>query len=273
VTPERRKGAAMAKAWDRLFRLLRGSLVVLALLFGPVLLFNGCHALGFAREPVTAVAELERHAETGRKVRVEGSPTGESVVHAADGEPIVFQKLRVVEAADPERDRPAGGRRTSEAQRWDRVLYEAHVPERLTLRDDTGEVEVEVAGVDERFLPPPLREVIREDGVFPGEIDRKASPEFDETLMEAGRTAVLWHVPNGERLTVYGVVSRREGRLALRADTGDSLYIISPLPPEQIAATSRAEGIAGLVMGPLFFLAGLAAALYLWLPRRRASSP
>jgi hypothetical protein len=218
-------------------------------------------AAAFASTPITPVEQLENVTGTGTRVRVEAVVAGSPDMVAPNGEQLALEMVKVEHT---ERNRNSSNNNSTRTV----TDYERTVPERMLASDGTGEILVETEWADPALLPQLAGGKTRDDGSPPLEIASWLLPDFQAIPRRRDATISVWGLRAGERVTIYGVVERKQGQLVLRspADNNQSFFVISSLSPEEIVAKARRGNTITVAMGVVMGLVGFG--LGLWLARR-----
>ncbi len=194
---------------------------------------------------VTKIAALK---PSDRLVRLEG--VIKQVPHALDGppeSPLAFVRLKVeIYERDTEtrrdRDHEFGWRAAGDKIR--------SVP--FLLEDETGSVWVDPQGLDKVSLGEgivPTREAAEAAAIQVG---------IDPRLFNLKSRARLWELRGGQRVTVIGVVSQRDGRLMV-GKSKDAPFVVTSLLGEAVQVQTGKQAQTGRTMAIVFGAVGLVA--------------
>ena len=225
---------------------------VLGLLMVAICLFMGTIFVGagineerlrrqFADLPVTPLHGLSLLAGTGKRVRVEARALGSPVLRTPSGQTFAFQR---VELKHTKQTGAGRNRRTKIV-----IDYDVSAPAAFYITDGGAEVLVRTAAVDPTYLPVRAQGTTGTDGSLPDNVRHLLPSRFGDIPARYRGTLTLWGIGAGERITVFGSVGIENGRPVLQAPPDRTLFVISPMRPEEIDRGAEDNSRSSLALG------------------------
>jgi hypothetical protein len=233
-------------------------LVVGIMIWGVSMLATASGENAFAAAPEVSLSELKQHAGTGIPVRVRARAVAEPALQTPGGEALAFQAVTVSHEESGDSDEP------SETV----IDYAGTTPQTVWISDGSGAVPVQAAGIDLRFVPELAKGSTARGGALPPELARNVAAAFRNLPGGSGLDVVVRGIPNGEEVTVFGVVDSYNDQPVIQSPRDGKLLVVSPMEPAQLLAAVSSSASWNSWIGWLLLLGPpLVVAAVVW--RRR----